>query len=288
MSVREGNGSHIECAQLDEVVLVSGGRCRPQPRNLPLGNTSLPILHNSTSTSNTIVLGGRMSAPAAEDTVDVEALINRQNVGLARSKRILNSWLPAKCEHEAAAEEEEDDADLVPMAEPAGLGSKVAYEEYEGGDGISLPSKKLSSNDKLLEQIIGSKAAHARKKQRMEDASSKNVNGHSMSKQYASRTKQEQAKEYQSEDEDEGGRAATIASRRRDIPQDNVESQTEPQDKGGSDAEDADESTQRLKASTNTISSKPEDNSWKRKKGSYLDEILAQKSRKKKKTQHKI
>jgi hypothetical protein len=228
-----------------------------------------------------------MSAPAAEDTVDVEALINRQNVGLARSKRILNSWLPAKREHEAAAEEEEDDADIVPMVESAGLGSKVAYEEHEGGDGVSLPRKKLSSNDKLLEQIIGSKAAHARKKQRMEDTSSKNVNERSMSKQYANRTKQEQAKEDQSEDEDEGGRAATIASRRRDVPRAKVESQTESQEKDGSDAEGADEFTQRGKASTNVVTFKPEDNSSKRKKGSYLDEMLAQKSRKKKK-KHKI
>jgi hypothetical protein len=249
-----------------------------------------PDIHNPTPSLTAIMLGGSMPAPAAEVAFDVDAFLNRRNVDLARSKRILNSWIPAKCGHEAIVEEgkEEEDADLKAMVETAGIGSKMAYEDQEAGDGVSLPSKKVSLDDKLLAQIIGAKAARARKKQRIEDASSKNVNGHSMSKQYANRTKQEEVQEDQSEDEDEGGRAATIASRRRDIPRAKVELQTGSQEMDGSDAEDVEESTQRVDASKTAFPSKPEDSSSKRKKGSYLDEMLAQKSRnKKKKKKHK-
>ncbi|KAK0262404.1 hypothetical protein LTR91_014719 [Friedmanniomyces endolithicus] len=200
-----------------------------------------------------------------------DIIFNRQAVALARSRRLVQSWLPPKPttddaelpDQQPAAEEEDDDWEG--MTELQGVGSKRKAEDEGVLDG--LKRKKLSSDNKLLELLLGKKAAQARKKTLETMPKHRDV----------------------SEDEEEG-RASSFKSRKSKAKPAVVELEPEvdrPEDPVPD--EDGMGAKQQVQALSARVEAHPP--AKKRKGGSYLDEILNQKAAKqdkKKKEQHKL
>ncbi|EGD89454.1 hypothetical protein H112_03077 [Trichophyton rubrum D6] len=93
--------------------------------------------------------------PAMSSEADV--IFNRANVALARSQRLIASWLPPKTADETAnakSEEElqkEEDEIFTAVPEKLGLGAPIPQKEADG----SIKRTELSSNDKLRKQLLG-------------------------------------------------------------------------------------------------------------------------------------
>ncbi|KAK0936814.1 hypothetical protein LTR29_011588 [Friedmanniomyces endolithicus] len=200
-----------------------------------------------------------------------DIILNRQAVALARSRRLVQSWLPQK---PTTADEElpnpqptagEEDDDWEGMTELQGVGSKRKAEDEGVLDG--LKRKKLSSDNKLLELLLGKKAAQARRKTLETMPQQRDI----------------------SEDEEEG-RAASFKSRKSKAkpvlvaPEPELDGQDESMDaEEGKDAEP--------RVQPRSAKEEPPPPAKKRKAGSYLDEILNQKAAKqgkKKKKQQKL
>lgn len=223
-----------------------------------------------------------MAAPTSETDV----ILNRINVSLARSQRLINSWLPPKPESEAVDEKEDED-DFKSMTEIGGLGSKTAYAEEEGLPDGAFQRKKLSSNDKLLEQLLGKKVAQARKK---EAGKSMSTSKHAAPKQLASWPKVSKGAE--SEDEDEGGRVAAFKSKKRKPEAKPQTVKVSTDDETMEDVIDSGEATGTPNPTDNDAavekgSPPQQQKAAKRKSTSYLDELLAQKANKKSKKKKK-
>ena len=208
-----------------------------------------------------------------------DAIINRINLQLARSRSILNSWRPQNQQSEQAdGEPLDNDDDFKNFGEKGGIGSVAVDDES------MLPTKRSTQKDKLLEQLIGKKAANAKRK---EDAhKSMSVSKHAAPKPITNSVKPSK-QEADSEDEDEG-RAAAFKSKTTG------KSQMEVQAGGGGNAsdeeqdaaEDRPEGVLNLEAKEKSTwkgkESKEEARPQKRKAGgSYLDELLSKKAKKK-------
>ncbi|EFR04329.1 hypothetical protein MGYG_07338 [Nannizzia gypsea CBS 118893] len=93
--------------------------------------------------------------PATSSEADV--IFNRANVALARSQRLIASWLPPKTADETAnakSEEElqkEEDEIFTAVPEKLGLGAPLPQKEADG----SIKRTELSSNDKLRKHLLG-------------------------------------------------------------------------------------------------------------------------------------
>ncbi|KAK3712931.1 hypothetical protein LTR37_008816 [Vermiconidia calcicola] len=229
--------------------------------------------------------------PARSDgtTVDADVILNRINVALARSQRLVNSWLPPKPE-ESDAREDSNDEDFRSMTETGGIGSRAAYDDDQGlPDSLTLPRRKIGPNDKLLEQILGKKAAQAKRKER-DAGKGMSVSKHAAPKPIVGQPKDVQPKSAESDDEDEGGRAAAFRSRKpgkvtkeKDVPWTLSSGESVVVDAGPNAAHDHVQDRE----TTSAMASEPNDRPAKRKAGSYLDEVLAQNAKKKKKKKHK-
>ncbi|KAL8809971.1 MAG: hypothetical protein Q9223_005069 [Gallowayella weberi] len=106
---------------------------------------------------------------------EANIIFNRANVALAKSQRLVASWLPPRTDDEvknAKTEEQiekEEQKIFTPVPEVLGLGAKVP-EDLKDGD---LKRQKLSSNDVLRRQLLGkdharlpNKGGHAQGNQR--------------------------------------------------------------------------------------------------------------------------
>ncbi|KAF3480750.1 uncharacterized protein GIQ15_06097 [Arthroderma uncinatum] len=88
---------------------------------------------------------------------EADVIFNRANVALARSQRLIASWLPPKTAEESAntkSEEElqrEEDEIFTAVPEKLGLGAPIPQKEADG----SIKRTELSSNDKLRKQLLG-------------------------------------------------------------------------------------------------------------------------------------
>ncbi|KAI7234713.1 hypothetical protein KC330_g4647 [Hortaea werneckii] len=231
-----------------------------------------------------------MAKPNNEPS-EADVILNRTNVALARSQRLIQSWLPPKPSEESAVTQltpaEDDEEDFKGLDETAGIGSKRKAEDEGLPDG-ALRRKKLGSNDKLLEQILGKKAAQQKKKQ---DASKNSIKASLPAKQMpAQPTKPQQP---DSEEEEEEGRAAAFKSKKRKANPP-VARPAEPpvQESGAQERTDHEEVMQNDRAvhdndpqpaNEDTDDERPA----KRKTGSYLDELLNQKASKKSKKKNK-
>ena len=201
----------------------------------------------------------------AGTTSEADVVMNRINVALARSQRLINSWLPPKPNEEeggTAQAREEREEDFKPMTEKGGIGSLVAFGEEGLPDG-AFRRNKLSSNDKLLEQLIGKKAARAKRKSQ-EVGKSMAASRHAAPKPLVNRPRQLRV-EPEGEEEDEPGRAGMFKSRK------NGKAVMQCRDEHVGDDDPAP-----------AISSEPDERPAKKKTGGYLDELLAQKAKKKK------
>ncbi|KAK6411261.1 hypothetical protein LTR81_014653 [Elasticomyces elasticus] len=206
---------------------------------------------------------------AAAQTELADTILNRM---IARDQRLMHVYQPARTT-ESGNEQLDDDDDLDTIGELGGIGSKREAEDDDIFDG--LKRRKLSSEDKLLEQLIGKKAAQARKK-------SQEAN-RTMSR-FGTKPAVVRKQDIESEDEEEG-RAASFKSRK---PKQRVVStvsevglDTGELVQGDGEDENAEEIIEHVKE----LSPPPVK---KRKGGSYLDELLGQKAAKKsKKKKHK-
>lgn len=217
---------------------------------------------------------------------EADVVLNQLNVALARSQRVMNSWLPAKRpEEQQSIETEDDDEDLKPMTELGGIHSIAAYDE-EGLPEGAFQRKKLSINDKLMEQLIGKKAAQAKKKSQ-DAGKSMSTSKHAAPKPLVNRPRSAR-RENESEDEEEFGRAGMFKSRKP------IKSSTLPDseyivDDSMADrpevehqyTESAESGPVRREEPIRALDAKPNDKATAKKNGRYLDELLAQKAAKK-------
>ncbi|TKA23318.1 hypothetical protein B0A50_07526 [Salinomyces thailandicus] len=230
----------------------------------------------------------------AKPISEADIIFNRTNVALARSQRLIESWLPAKLQAvqdtpgHGALEDNDNEEDLKGLDETVGLGSKRKAQDDGLPEG-ALRRKKLASNERLLEQILGKKAAQARKKgDRGKQAGQEHAGAKPMPVS-ARNTKQEVES-----DEEEGGRSALFTSKKQRqravLPGqapvlDGVDGQLEGVARLGGEqiVDQGAHQAQRL----DTVDSETEQRPLKRKTGSYLDEVLGQKAKKKSKKRKK-
>ncbi|KAK4619735.1 hypothetical protein CLAFUW4_10894 [Fulvia fulva] len=226
----------------------------------------------------------------------IDILITRQNIALARSQKLLQSWLPAKAsEQPTSAAADSDQDDFQGLGEATGIGAKRKNEDDSELGGIL--KRRRTDNDKLLENLIGKKAAQARKKSQEAEKST-----HAARKPLESQKLKMFNKPAESEDEEEG-RASAFTSKKQRRSQKNATMPVDAVAVAGADDEDTlngdaeppdpreDAAVLKELAGQADIAaddSEAEDpRPQKRKAGSYLDELLAQKAKKKNKKKKK-
>lgn len=212
----------------------------------------------------------------------------RLNFDLARSQQALRALLKPAAgavvnHHVPRTVDDEDDFDA--LDESAGLGSKPKQKDEGEEFGAVLSRKSKASTDRLLEQLLGSKAAKSKRKEL--DAPKSALQSHKPAFKQTGKQRQPE-----NDSDDEGGRAAAFTSRKA---QRNAQPATKPSNAdsvvGGADShtehDDKASSVDDQRAHANSIdtqSSTPERQSAKRKAvRGYLDELLEAKAQKKKK-----
>lgn len=142
---------------------------------------------------------------------EADIWLAKMNVGLSRSDRVLQSWMrPGKLQENGASPQtiskDENDEDFSGMFGNGGI------ERVASADDAVPGRKKLSDgNQKLLEQLLGKKAANAKMKEKKPHTS---ANGQTGSKPMPSEAKQKiDTPADDSEDDGEMGRASTLSSR---------------------------------------------------------------------------
>ncbi|USW55138.1 hypothetical protein Slin15195_G084570 [Septoria linicola] len=108
----------------------------------------------------------------ADQISEADIWLSRVNIAHARSQKLLESWLPKSNSSSTSAttnsnthedENDQEEDDFIGMTESAGLGTRPKDSDVEV-DGI-LKKRHASSQDKLLEQLLGKKAAAAKRKE---------------------------------------------------------------------------------------------------------------------------
>ncbi|OOQ85806.1 hypothetical protein PEBR_23929 [Penicillium brasilianum] len=217
-----------------------------------------------------------------------DVILNRANVALARSQRLVASWLPEKTGDEltsAKSEEElqrEEDEIFTAVPETLGVGAPLPEKAADG----SWNRTELSSNDQLRKQLLGRnydkfmKASAAAKQ-----ASAAAKSTASAASAGASSAVQE---EDDDQDDDEDGRVSMVGKKKRRVGQGRA-AQTGSGSGSGvtpvstpGDVEDAgakgEDGVVQTDAPVKQAPSK-----GRKKATSYLDELLAERSKKRKK-----
>lgn len=222
----------------------------------------------------------------------IAAMFNTSNVAMARSQKILQSWLPTTSSQDDIRESSsnytigEDEDDFKELNEISGIGSNSA-------NASDFPDKgalhtKLTSNDRLREQIMGKKAAQAHKKSKEMTVGRSMSAAKPQAPKLAVGAETARAKTVVEDTDDEGeGRAASFKSKRSNARKAPVEAASQDENEAGAGAQDGEEDGMNFAVTENSVpintdkaadeNSKP----TKRKAASYLDELLAEKSRKK-------
>ncbi|KAI4186574.1 MAG: hypothetical protein L6R41_003390 [Letrouitia leprolyta] len=204
---------------------------------------------------------------------EADIIFNRANVALAKSQRLVASWLPPRTEEEiknAKTEEEierEEQELFTPVPELLGLGAKPP-EDIKDGD----PNRqKLTSNDLLRRQLLGKDHTRLQTKSSQREGY---PNGHGGAVSAGSKPRPQSTKRKVEEENsgDEDGRSSLGKKKQRKF--DDHEGGNVVDVEKDSRHEHQDEQRVSLKHSKVT--------------GSYIDEILSQreKKRKKKKANH--
>ncbi|KAL4758447.1 DUF3245 domain-containing protein [Aspergillus foveolatus] len=213
---------------------------------------------------------------------DTDVIINKANIALARSQRLVASWLPAapatgetnaKTDAELQKEEEEI---FTAVPETLGLGAPLPTKAADG----SWNRRELDSNDELRRQLLGRNykrvmAEKEKARQKTADPASKNQ----VSKGAPGNNQQGSGVGENEDIDDDEGRAASISknasSRKR-----KVGGTAEPPTR----SEVADSETKyKDSEEENTTSSQGLRAKGRKKATSFLDEILAERSKKRKK-----
>ncbi|OBW63810.1 MAG: Proline iminopeptidase [Aureobasidium pullulans] len=200
---------------------------------------------------------------------DSDVIFNRANVALARSQRLVQSWLPTKSAQETVqskSEQEllkEDEELFKSTPELLGVGASAPDTDADP----LLRKRPGANNDRLLEQLLGKKAARGHR------ASSKPQPAQKTPTVQKTGTDQLGA----DEDDEEEGRATMVASnsalkRKGPVHSSRKTTATSPHlDKVQEPPSDEDDD--------------PRPN--KKRSGTYLDQLLAEKASKKKRKQQK-
>ncbi|PYH47244.1 uncharacterized protein BP01DRAFT_372562 [Aspergillus saccharolyticus JOP 1030-1] len=224
-------------------------------------------------------------------TSETDIILNKANVALARSQRLVASWLPApKAEDlvNVKSEEElqrEEDEIFTAVPETLGVGAPLPTKAADG----SWNRTELDSNDKLRKQLLGRNyqkvmAAKANSAKTGATSSSAGTAPGRPSGKGASSSVGYGADE-DDEDEEEGrlaliGRRNTFSRKRKAVA--HAQQVSGDAENLGPDAKEANiESSDKQEAASSQSSSGRRS----RKKGtSFLDEILAERSKKRKKS----
>ncbi|PKX99922.1 hypothetical protein P168DRAFT_276769 [Aspergillus campestris IBT 28561] len=240
---------------------------------------------------------------AQTQSTETDIILNKANVALARSQRLVASWFPAptaeeqqhtnvKSEEELQREEEEI---FKAVPETLGIGAPLPSKASDG----SWNRTELSSNDQLRRQLLGKNY----KKVMAAKTSTTNGDGGvpgTLSDRLLSRgTADKQGQQQESDDDEEDGRIAAVGNRAgrgkgrgRKRGLEGSTPSTTPSTStsvpgGGEDGEgvagsgDGAESTQPSEPSSARPA--PSGPKGRKKATSFLDEILADRSKKRKK-----
>jgi hypothetical protein len=231
-----------------------------------------------------------MSAATKDALSQADIIFNRTNVALARSQRLIASWLPPKPQSEqqestqAAADEEED---FRGDSEIGGIGS-LAQKDDSGLPEGAFKRRNPGANDKLLDSLLGKKAANAHRKAQAL-AKSATAQFQEAPKPVV---KEKPKRPADSDSEDEGGRAAAFKSKRAKPSKPQPKVQDADVEDGADVKTDTPEADVEAKTAELTLQP-PQDTSTaaksngRKRPASYLDELLGQKANKKNKKKNK-
>ncbi|KAJ5222594.1 uncharacterized protein N7469_008834 [Penicillium citrinum] len=197
-----------------------------------------------------------------------DIILNRANVALSRSQRLVSSWLPAETETTPEKTEEElqreEDEIFIAVPETLGIGAPLPEKAADG----SWNRTELGTNDLLRKQLLGrnydrimKEKAAAQKPapvQRETGQGQSSISGQAQGTSSSAVTEEE--------DDEEEGRAAMVGKKRKkDLKENFGENGSGSGSGSGVDGVTGGKGKGRKKAA------------------SYLDEILAQRASKKKK-----
>ncbi|KAE8133751.1 hypothetical protein BDV38DRAFT_286512 [Aspergillus pseudotamarii] len=222
---------------------------------------------------------------------ETDVILNKANVALARSQRLVASWLPPKTQEEQAntkSEEElqrDEDEVFTAVPETLGVGAPLPSRAADG----SWNRTELDSNDKLRRQLLGKNYKKIMSERNAAAGRQPSSMGGSPGASSATNQSQIIAGKADDDDDDEGRTA--LVGKKGPTKKRKAESSprtldpivTDNDDRGdrvdhGGDGEDETSVKQ-----GESLSQQPSRLKGRRKATSFLDEILAERSRKRKK-----
>ncbi|GAD94900.1 conserved hypothetical protein [Paecilomyces variotii No. 5] len=209
---------------------------------------------------------------------EADVIFNRANIALARSQRLVASWLPPKSDAELAeqtkSEEElqiEEDEIFTAVPEKLGLGAPLPKATEDG----SWNRTELSSNDKLRQQLMGKGYAKAMAAKQRQLQLQQNMN--KRPDQGKAGTKSSARTEEADDDDDEEEGRSSLGNKKRKV------AATGAEDGANEETVESKEASASASASAPVPGTESGRGKKKKKTGSYLDELLSQRSKKKKK-----
>ncbi|KAL5332992.1 hypothetical protein BJX70DRAFT_404011 [Aspergillus crustosus] len=197
---------------------------------------------------------------------DTEIILNKANIALARSQRLVASWLPAQPAQPAIDQLQEDEL-FTAIPETLGVGAPLPPRASDG----SWNRTEIDSNDALRRQLLGrnyKKIMAEKVRQKTSEHSSKGLKS------------REGFGSDDADDDDDEGRTALIgrklsAKRRKLEAREDSEPTTQAEEGGDGESKGRDGEGAYFSTKSQTKGRK--------KTTSFLDEFLAERSRKRKK-----
>ncbi|KAE8374296.1 hypothetical protein BDV26DRAFT_270207 [Aspergillus bertholletiae] len=222
---------------------------------------------------------------------ETDVILNKANVALARSQRLVASWLPPKTEEEQAntkSEEElqrEEDEVFTAVPETLGVGAPLPSKAADG----NWNRAELGSNDKLRRQLLGKNYKKIMSEKNAAAGRQPSNMGGSSGASSTPNQSQTIASRADDDDEDEGRTALIgktgLTKKRKAEPFSKTLNSTETNNESRGDRGDdgGDDENEMSVEQGGPSSQKPSQLKGRKKATSFLDEILAERSRKRKK-----
>ncbi|KAL4803922.1 hypothetical protein BDV18DRAFT_162335 [Aspergillus unguis] len=216
---------------------------------------------------------------------ETDIILNKANIALARSQRLVASWLPAPpATHESEKTDselqKEEDEIFTAVPETLGLGAPLPSKAADG----SWNRTELDSNDQLRRQLLGRNykkvmAEKARQKSAESGPGSAAKNLLSKGTGQSHGGSGGDARNDDDDDDDDEGRTASIGKKNM-LKKRKVEANTESTTQTENEAQSGDSDGEDGKAASSRQQPKLK---GRKKATSYLDELLAERSKKRKK-----
>ncbi|KAL1865988.1 hypothetical protein Plec18167_009238 [Paecilomyces lecythidis] len=211
---------------------------------------------------------------------EADVIFNRANIALARSQRLVASWLPPKSDEDLAeqskSEEElqrEEDEIFTAVPEKLGLGAPLPKATEDG----SWNRTELSSNDKLRQQLMGKGFAKAMAAKQRQQQLQQQQNIKKRPEQGKTGAKSSARTEEADDDDDEEEGRSALGNKKRKV------AATGTEDGANEGIVEGKEASGSGSGSASAPGAESGRGKKKKKTGSYLDEVLSQRSKKKKK-----